>query len=507
MKIDADYIKKIKEWGQDPLLWVEDIFSDAIARKELRITTQQKQAFIAFGEIVRAKLKMDEGKELSDKERVLAKKFGLSIQSGNGTGKDCFAAIVILFFLFCYPHPKIVATANSAKQLRNVLWSEIKKWMNLSNKIDSEDPASKTILESLFEYQTEKIYEKGDGGATWFAEAVTINTKATDTEQAEGIAGRHARFMLIVVDEASGIAESVFNKFEATMTSPMNLMLIIFNPTRGKGYAIESQNSPHWVALRWNAEDSEIVPKEHVERIEEKYSKDSNPYRIRVLGLPPSSDTDSLIPYDWIMDSVDREIDNKNEPSLMGVDVGAGGDKSVLLIRKGGKVESITRYNEEDTMKLVGHTAQKINSANVDATLIDIIGIGKGVYDRLRETGHRVFSVDVRRSARLDFRFQRLRDELWWKVREEFEKGTISIPNDKEIIDQLSSIKYEIDPSGRVKIESKKQMKSRGQHSPDESDALCLTFSVNDAIFRAKTKPIDGWDEEEVPQAASWMSA
>ena len=237
----AEHVAKVKHWGTHPLDWVEDTFSDAIAAKELVLSTQQRKAFKQLGQLISAKMKLESGEPMSGYEISLSKKFGLSIQSGNGTGKDTFAALTILFFLACFPEPKIPCTANSARQLRNVLWSEISKWMRKANHIIPGDLTSPTILEHLFEWQAEKIYSKEYEGKTWFAEAVTINTKATDTEQAEAIAGRHERFMLIVVDEASGIAEAVFNKFESTMTQPVNIMLLIYNPTRASGYAVESQ--------------------------------------------------------------------------------------------------------------------------------------------------------------------------------------------------------------------------------------------------------------------------
>ena len=205
-KPEIDYIKRVRRWGTHPIEWIEETFSEAIASGELQLTVQQRRGFKELGTLISAKLKLENGEAMNLTEALYSKKFGISIQSGNGTGKDCFAALCILFFLACFPEPKIPCTANSARQLRNVLWSEISKWMRKANRIIPGDLSSPTILEHLFEWQAEKIYNKEYEGKTWFAEAVTINTKATETEQAEAIAGRHERFMFIVVDEASGIA-------------------------------------------------------------------------------------------------------------------------------------------------------------------------------------------------------------------------------------------------------------------------------------------------------------
>ena len=152
----------------------------------------------------------------------------------DGTGKDAWTAITLLWFEHVFFAAYGLATANSAKQLRNVLWREVSKWMRQAKRLEN----GKTVLEEVFEWQAEKIYWKEMKGREWFIEAVTINTKASDTEQAESIAGRHEKHMILVVDEASGISNAVFNKLEATMTQPVNLMIVIFNPTRAKGHAI-----------------------------------------------------------------------------------------------------------------------------------------------------------------------------------------------------------------------------------------------------------------------------
>jgi phage FluMu gp28-like protein len=113
--------------------------------------------------------------------------------------------------------------------------------------------------------------------------------------------------------------------------------------------------------------------------------------------------------------------------------------------------------------------------------------------------------VDVRRTARNEQRFVRLRDELWWKLREQFEKGNISIPDDSDLVDQLSSVKWS-EQNGRIKVQGKKEMKANGKDSPDEADALCLTFHYRDDTFRKDVEPLDAYEEDEKPKT-SWLAA
>lgn len=475
-------VDTIKHWRRNPLDWVADIFPDYTP------TTQQREAFAELGKLINAKLKAaKKDAELTEEEKEYARKIGVSIMSGQGTGKDCWASIVILFFLYCFGNCKIPCTAPTGHQLKDVLWAEVSKWIRKSRKLDPKNPGSPTILEHLFQWQSERIFLKEKKGKEWFAVARTVNTKGSADEQAETLAGFHEDYMLFVIDEASGVPDPVFKPIEGTLTGKLNIVLMIFNPTRSKGVAVESQygDRDRWIPLRWNSEESEIVSREHIENMAAKYGRDSSPYRIRVLGLPPLADTDTLIPWDWIMDAVDRDIQPlEDDPVMKGVDVGAGGDKSVIATRQGGRITKLKRINTKDTMELVGWVTNEMDADNAQAAFIDVIGIGKGVYDRLRENGKRAFAVDVRRTPRDPERFLKMRDEIWWTLREQFEKGIISIPDDKDLVDQLGSIKYKPDSQGRIKVEGKEEMRKRGLHSPDEADSVCLTFAMNDNMFR-----------------------
>lgn len=497
-------VKLARQWSRNPNSWFKAFFPNET------LTVQQEKAFDEIGKIVSAKMKRRDGETLTAKDEIYANKIGISIQSGKGTGKDAWAALVILWFLSNFPFPKIPCTANSAQQLKNVLWSEIAKWMQKSRMGDK-----KPILEELFEWQSEKIFFKAQKGKRWFAEAVTVSVKASAQEQeaqAAAMAGRHEENLMAVVDEASGIADAVFSKLEETFTQSINFMVIIFNPTRTKGYAIESQKDKRFVSIRWNSEDCERVSKAHIQGIADKYGKDSNPYRVGVLGLPPHSDQNTLIVYDWIMDAVERELSVlPDDPVIKGVDVGAGGDKSVIATRQGGIIRPLERFNTKDTMHLVGHVVKSKDRDSAKAVIIDPIGVGKGVYDRLRENHQRIYAGDVRRTARNEQKYHRVRDELWWKVREQFEKGLISIPNDQDLIDQLSAIKSdEPDSQGREKIISKKEMKKNIDGSPDEADALALTYFMEDAIFRPQAESDDDPDyrgKKKKEESLGWMAA
>lgn len=520
----AKEIERARKWKSDSILWVKDMFADNIKKEflnysgkasftETGLTVQQELALRELSKLINAKMKVYKGSEMTEEESEYAGKIGMSIMSGTGTGKDFFLALVMCYFLTVFKDPRVTATANSAKQLRNVLWSQIARVMALSKKIPTEH-GEMPILEYLLECQSEKVFLKSYKGKSWFAEGVTCSVTQTVEEQAEVLGGRHSKYMLLAADEATGIPDGVFKPLEGTLTGAVNILFLIFNPTRTKGFAIDSQykDKGRWVALRWNSEESEIVTKESIESLARKYGKDSAPYRIRVLGLPPAAETDAFIPWDWIEDAIDKKIEPADDdPVIKALDCGAGGDKSVITTRKAGKVDSIRRNSTADSMQLVGWAANDLEDDDADVMIVDKKGIGYAVFGRLQELkGWRIRAYDGSRSAVQDDRFNNTRDECYNRLRDQFEQGLMSIPNDPDLIDQLGALKGRYDSSGQLHIERKEDLKKRTGHSPDEADSLVMTYFVKDATFRknkADNNPYTSKETENEHKDHSWMAA
>jgi hypothetical protein len=182
----------------------------------------------------------------------------------------------------------------------------------------------------------------------------------------------------------------------------------------------------------------------------------------------------------------------------MGLDPGAGGDNSAIAIRQGPKILKIIRFNTADPQDFATRVIKVWHQYEPVIINIDSIGIGWGVTGLLRAQGYRVETVDVRRTARNRDIYDSRRDELWGTLKEHFEKGTISIPNDQELIDQLGSIKIkDYVKGGKIKMPSKKDMRKSDSvgGSPDEADAICLTYAVDDALLRKIY--LEDYDEDE----------
>mgnify|MGYP001598310624 CR=1 FL=1 len=465
-------IKQINQWKLDPRRVVMEMFGLDGLTPENSISPQQEEGLEFYRRILTAKLKRQYHQPMSAQEKADAVKIGIVVHSGHGTGKTAFAAWVLIHFLVTRAYCKIPCVAPVGPQLKSNLWPEVHLWLRRS-----------PVLREMVQWQAEKIYFKDDEKKVWAAFPRTVNVKAGSDEQAETLAGIHADSMLVVVDEGSGVPDPVFKPLEGGLTGPVNFCLMIGNPTQANGFFADAfmRGGNDWLVLHWNAEDSPLVQPSQIERMARKYGKSSNAYRIRVLGLPPLASPDTLIPWDWVMKAVGRDLPiDPSQPTTLGIDVGRelGGDDSVIVSRRGAVVQRIATYNGVDTQELAYWCLKEIQETEAAAAAIDVIGWGAGTYDVLKNLAPcAILAINVSEKAENEDLFFRLRDELWWKMRERFQAGTISIPDDKELIGELSVIRYNFSKSAKelIKVESKLELRERSVASPNKADALVLS--------------------------------
>ena len=497
MKLEEDELRLIERWRGDHEAFVNETIigpHNAATGDNYHMSQQQKEGSAEVTKLVKEKE--------SGKSRDI---LGISIMSGNGTGKDAFTSWVIMWFLACFSYPKIPCTSVSADQLSKVLWSEIAKWL-----LHSPLKASLKLQNDLFYNAT---VDKDVLKKRAFAFPKAANPKNTPEEQVEKLAGIHERHLLQVVDEGSGVLSPVFVALERNMTANLpgdvNFMLLIFNPNRARCYAVDTQDadSDRWRCLRWNAEESELVDRALIASLEKKFGRESNPYRIRVLGLPPLVDEENLIQWDWIEDAVNRPVETLTDtPVIKGVDCGAGGDSSIIATRQGARVFPMKRLKTSEGTILENWIGSDIDAENPDVVRIDTIGIGWAVESNVREKkGALVEAADVRRAADDPGRFENKRAEMYWRLREAFEKGAISIPPDEELKNQLGAMKCIY--GKRIKMIDKKTIKQELGHSPDEADALAITYFYPDSMASRKTSSSNARRREAPSSPGAWMAA
>ena len=153
-----------------------------------------------------------------------------------------------------------------------------------------------------------------------------------------------------------------------------------------------------------------------------------------------------------------------------------GEDRTSIIITQGRKAYGLNSYLKYDTMEIVGLILKIINEENPDYICIDSIGIGAGVYDRLKELGYGKIIKSINSGSRAlnPDRYYNKRSEMWGLMKEWFEEGLVSIPDENSLASDLELLSYKPDSLNRIKLQSKSEISER---SPDEADALALTFA------------------------------
>jgi hypothetical protein len=405
---------------------------------------------------------------------AIAKHDRVAIKSGHGVGKTAFESWVVLWWLMTHYPCKVAVTANSAHQLSDVLWTEIDRWARNMPQ----------AFKDLLEFKSDKISLKGATDS--FAVARTSRR-----ENPESLAGFHSPHMLFVVEEASGVPNVIFETASGALSTPGAKIIMCGNPTRSDGYFYDAFHGDRdkWRCITVSCEEGEYVDPKFIAEMAEKYGDESNVFKVRVLGEFPTQSDDVLLPLHLIEDAVTRDVEaGPTTPVVWGLDVARfGGDRSALAKRQGNVlIEPIKTWQNKDLMELAGIVLSEYDavpySQRPQAIYIDAIGLGAGLADRLRELDMPAVAVSVSETASLKDRFNRLRDELFWGAREWFEARDCHIPDDGTLMAELSGIRYKYLSTGKLKVESKDEMKRRGQRSPDVADAFVLTFSGQGAV-------------------------
>lgn len=394
----------------------------------------------------------------------------ISVRAGHGCGKStCCSWILIWRMLTAFPQ-KSVVTAPTAGQLYDALFSELKHWVN----------RLPDALQATLDVFTDRIAFKGA------PESSFISARTSSAERPEALAGIHSEHVLLICDEASAIPEAVFESAAGSMSGHTATTILIGNPTRNTGlfFRTHHQLSSEWKTMHVSCIDNPLVNKDFINQIASTYGEASNAYRVRVLGEFALRDDDSLIPADLVDAAMVRDIVvNTSEPIVFGCDIARfGGDRTVLMKRQGNVVLGYKFWSGEDLMGTVGRIVHEASMDKPAEILVDTIGLGGGVADRLRELGHKVIDVNVSESVAMNQSAARLRDELWLSVKQWLETRAVRLPKDDELRQELISPTYTFTSNGKIKVESKAEMKRRGMRSCDIADALCITFAGSAGI-------------------------
>ena len=433
------------------------------------------------------------GAELWGKQREILESVRdydrVAVRSCNGSGKTFVAAHAVLWWLFTRPEGVAITTAPTRRQVEDLLWREIRGSYHKN-------------MDSLW----------GDLRRTRLEVSPRNFAMGFSTNKVERLQGFHAEELLFVVDEASGVSDDIFAAIRSTMTSAVGKTLMIGNPTNryGNFYQAFHGHGAHWhqiavTAFDWiGSEDkpsrakSRLVTQSWVDQLREMEGVDSAEYQVRVLGNFALEGADSLISVSDIETAIKRwertELrikrygdlakPDKSMPMVVGVDVARfGNDRSVACARRGRRVDQIEAWRRVDTMTTAKRVFEFATGKGAEVIVVDESGVGGGVLDRLRnlceESGSGISCVGINgaRQARKKESFANLRAELFWGLKTRFHQRDIELPNDRQMVSELSGLRYEFSSRGQLQLKDKRKYSGSYGGSPDKADALMLAFA------------------------------
>ncbi len=462
--------QEVRRWRQDPRYF---------ARSVLGVTSLWERQV----EILEA---------LRDCRRV-------AVPSCHESGKTFVAAIAVVHHLLSHQPSKVVTTAPTQRQVKDLLWSEIRaRHVGMKRKLGGDPGLGEPTL----------THWAVPGESDWFATGfATSPDKAS--ESATRMTGYHSPNLLVVIDEAGGIAREVWSAIDALLTSGTAKVLAIGNPVSGTEFERVCR-SVDWRVLRISAFDcpnlrdpeSSLpwgVTPQWVDEMRRRWGEGSVVFQTKVLGLFPTSSVDTLLSIAEVEQALARKPPEEETAAVtMGVDVARfGSDETVFYVLRGGQVLAVESWSGQDTMRTAGRVIAMAREHRIDVSqarriAVDDTGVGGGVVDRLREQRWHVRAINFGskpRGLRSGTKFTNRRTELWWDLREWIRTNAAlgDLPPDtKDILRaDLCAPKYEQRSDGRIALEPKDRIRSRTGRSPDHGDALALAVAARHRESRA----------------------
>jgi hypothetical protein len=482
--IDLELDNEIKAFYGDPLGFVEFAYPWGEPRTELEHEVgpddNQKQFLIDIGKEVAAR-------RFNGRDPVMPILF--SETSGHGTGKSVMGAWIADWILSTRPDSIGTVTADTFSQLQSRTWAAIQHWTKLC------------ITGHWFHIQARGIYHK-HRPKTWKIVAQTCKE-----ENAQAFAGQHARTSTswYMFDEASLIPDKVWTVAQGGLTDGEPMFFAWGQPERNTGrfYEINFGNQEHrWDHRTVDSRTSRFTNKELIKRDIAEYGIDSDYVRVRIRGLAPVASELQFIDRARILAAQQRQVQTfPDDPLIAGFDPSGGGSAwNVVRFRRGMDARSIppirvpgehTRDRSAMLSTLAEIMRDERPAFKVAAMFVDS-AYGAPYVERLHLLGFsNVIEVNFG-SPSPDHHQANQRAYMWNLVREWLLHGALPVDDEKLALD-LGSPGAHIRSNNQLVLESKDTMQKRGFASPDDGDALALTF----AQPVAPPTPEEPKDEEE----------
>jgi hypothetical protein len=456
---DKDKLAKVAaRCKYDPLLWAETAWDwghGELEGKDIRVW----QAEI-----------MDEiAQHLAD-PATRHQPLKISVASGHGIGKSAEMGMISNWAMSCHEGARVVITANTEGQLRTKTSPEIAKWFSTS------------ISAPLFDIDTLSIKAKQETKEMAWA----MDFTPWSEHNTEAFAGLHneGRIIVLMMDEASGIANKIWEVAEGALTDENTIIIWIAfgNPTVNTGEFRETfrKNRGEWITKQICSLDVEGTNKEYLQKIVDKYGWNSDRVKVRVRGQFPSSSSRQLIPTHLVDAARDKHL-RKSEyefaPVILTCDPAWTGDDDLIIAKRQGlhfEVLDAIPKNDNDVF-IANKIARYEDKYNADAVFIDL-GYGTGIKSAGDVMGRDWQLVNFADAALTKGHVNK-RAEMWDGINDWLEEGGAIDPKDDELYEDLISVETLPTMNGAIKLLSKEDMKKKDLQSPNRGDALALSFA------------------------------
>ena len=399
--------------------------------------------------------------------RGLAAHPRVAVRSGHGVGKTGLDAWAALWWLMTRPLSRVIVLAPQfSRQVRAILFSEIRKWARRAPEaLPLQVLASRAIVEGYGEERS----------------ATGVSTSG-EVDRMEGF---HAEGgVLLIVDEMKGVPQDAFDAVQGALTGADDSRLLVTSVPGGAGagpFWRAWQDRSRWQVHHLPSTDSSLVSPEWCEDRARDWGAASPLYQTRVLGEFADAGEGVLFPLSLLEAVCGAPAPELPPRDALGVDVArsVAGDLNTVARLTGGRLTVWREWHSPDLMDTVRRVLGAVAETGSRRLAVDVGGPGGGVADRLRELGYSVDPVAFGGGAEEPERFRNRRAELFWRLREALEAGTVVLEDDDELRADLSALRYAFAPDGRILIEAKDEVRRRLGRSPDRADALALALAAS----------------------------
>lgn len=406
--------------------------------------------------------------------RALALHRRVAVASCNSAGKSWLAARAAAWFLANFYPAVVVTTAPTDRQVRRILWKEIHSLFNRAKR-NGINLGGKLLTKS-WEFTEEHF-------------AFGFATRDYDPDAFQGI---HSDNVLVIVDEAAGISESIWEGVMSVVRGQNAKLLAIGNPTNLSGTFYNAFTAKGWWTTHISAFETPnlqgkgivipgLITEQDIEDAREDWGEGSFLWQSRILGIFPDKVEDTLISLSWVEAAANQDFEPEG-PVEVACDVARyGSDSTVFVARRGPLLIAGEEHTQLSTMETAGRLIDFVRRHNAMVVKVDAVGIGAGVYDRLKEVLRDVLVLEMNAGGTpIDASAYADAGTEWWhNLAKKLHAGEIGgrLFGDRRVMRELTSRRYRYLSDGRMKLETKEEMRKKGLKSPDWGDAIAMAYA------------------------------